>query len=114
MTRVSFELDEDTFGRVERLAQARQMSVEELLRRRAEDIARLAPISIENRSHRKIVSALDRGPDDYGSSREEIYDREKLRAEVYVRNRRLLLELIDRTEGDMGGQAWNRQSIYER
>ena len=111
MTRVTLELDEDTLARVESLARSRQITVEDLLRRRAEDIARLAPIALHNPTHRQILSALDR---DCGSPREQTNDRERARAEAYVANRRRLLELIDQTKGDMGRQAWHRPGIYER
>jgi Ribbon-helix-helix protein, copG family len=113
MTRVTLELDEETLARVESIARARQTSVEDLLRRQAEDIARLAPIQIHNPSHRKILSALKRGPDDYSSPRKEAHDREKARAEAYAASRRRLLELIDRTDGDLGLQAWDRRRLYE-
>lgn len=114
MTRITLDLNEETLARVESLARARQTSVEDLLRKRAEDIARLAPIEIQNPSHRKIMSALDRQPSSHASPRDEMHDREKARAEVYVENRRRLLELIDHTKGDMGTQAWDRSRLYER
>lgn len=114
MTRITLDLNEETLARVESLARAQQTSVEDLLRKRAEDIARLAPIEIQNPSHRKIMSALDRQPSSYASPRDEVHDREKARAEVYVANRRRLLELIDRTMGDMGAHAWDRSRLYER
>jgi hypothetical protein len=114
MTRVTVELNDETLARVESLARARQTSVEELLRRRAEDIARLAPIKIYNPSHRQILSVLERASDTYESQRDETYDREKARAEVYVANRRRLLDLIDQTRGDMGLQMWDRSRLYER
>ena len=113
MTRVTLELDEETLGRVETVARARQTSVEDLLRRQAEDIARLAPIEINNPSHREILSALERGPAYYSSPREEVHDRETARAEAYAASRRRLLELIDRTDGDLGLQAWDRRRLYE-
>jgi predicted transcriptional regulator len=114
MTRITVELSNETLARVETLARARQTSVEDLLRKQAEDIARLAPITVENPSHRKILSALERGADFYTSPRDEVHDREKGRAEAYVANRRRLLELIDSTAGDMGTYAWDRSRLYER
>jgi hypothetical protein len=114
MTRITVELDEATLARMEMVARARQMSIADLLRLQAKDIARLAPVEIHNPSHRKILSALGRDLTDYPSAREEAHDREKARAEAYVVSRRRLLDLIDRTEGDMGSQAWDRRRIYER
>lgn len=75
MTRVTLELDDETLARVEYLARAKQTSVENLLRDKAQEIARLAPIELDNPSHRKILSALDRGPDFYQSPRDEVHDR---------------------------------------
>jgi hypothetical protein len=114
MTRVTLELDNETFAAVETVARARHTSVEELLRRQAEDIARLAPIEIRNPSHREILSALEPGPDDHPSPREEANNRKRARAESYAANRRRLLELIDRTGGDLGQQTWDRLGIHER
>jgi hypothetical protein len=114
MTKVTLELDEDTLARVECLARARQTTVEDLLRLRAQDIARLGPIELHNPAHRQILSALDRKSSDYSSPRHETHDREKARAELYVANRRRLLELIDQTKGDMRRQVWDRSRIYER
>ena len=111
--RVTLDLDETTLARVETIASAKHISVQELLRRQAEDIARHAPIETHNPSHRKILSALERTPDHCATAREEDYDRAKARAEVYSANRRKLLELIDRSEGDLGTQAWDRRRIYE-
>lgn len=114
MTRVAIEIDEEVLARVERLARARQTSVEELLRKQTEELVRLAPIEIHNPSHRKILEALQRSADDSSSPRDEIYDRDKARAEGYLANRRRLLDLIDHTQGDMGVQPWNRARLYER
>jgi hypothetical protein len=114
MTRVSLDLNAETLARVESLARARQMSVEDLLRKRAEDMARIAPIEIQNPAHREIMSALDRRPESYASPREEINDRDKARAEIYAENRQRLLKLIDDTKGDMGLQVWDRSRLYER
>ena len=114
MTRITLDLNEETLARVKSLARAQQTSVEDLLRKRAEDIARLAPIEIQNPSHRKIMSALDWQPSSYVSPRDEINDRDRARAEVYAENRQRLLELIDQTKGDMGLQAWDRSRLYER
>jgi len=114
MTRVAIEIDEEVLARVERLARARHTSVEDLLRKQTEDLVRLAPIEIHNPSHRKILASLERPADYYSSPRDEIYDRDKARAEGYLANRRRLIDLIDRTEGDMGLQSWNRARLYER
>lgn len=114
MTRVTLELDDETLARVENLARAKQTSVENLLRDKAQEIARLAPIELDNRSHRKILSALDRGPDFYASPRDEVHDREKQRAITYAENRQRLLELIDATKGDLGAQYWDRSRLYDR
>ena len=104
MTRVTFDLDDTTLARIENIASERQISVQDLLRRHAEDLARLAPIGIQNRSHQDILSALLLPPG--GEARAT--------AEAYVANRQALLDLIDNTEGDMGTKAWDRQSVYER
>jgi hypothetical protein len=114
MTRVTLELDDETLARIESVARARRTSVADLLRRQAEEIARLAPIKLHNPSHRKVLSALERDANYYSSPREEGHDREKARAEIYAENRRRLLELVDRTEGDMGEQPWDRRRVHER
>jgi hypothetical protein len=114
MTRLTLDLDDETLARMETIARARRMSVEELLRRQAEDFVRLAPIEIYNPSHRDILSALEGGPELVATTREEAHDRARARAETYLTNRQRLLELIDQTQGDMGLQPWDRSRIYER
>jgi hypothetical protein len=133
MRRISFEIDEDVLALVERYARAANTSIERILKdhlttiakqndierqrrvpEEAEDIARLAPIEIHNPSHREILSALKCSPDRHASARDEAHDRAKARAETYAANRRKLLELIDRTQGDLGRQTWDRSRIYER
>ncbi len=69
---------------------------------------------IPNPSHRTILAALDRAAADDQSEREKVHDRELGRAEVYARSRERLLALIDATEGDRGGQSWQRASLYDR
>ena len=114
MTKITLEFDDQTLDRVASVAQGRHVSVEALIKARAEDIARLMPITIENSSHRKIVIAADRPLESYESKRDEIYDREGARADAYVEMRKKLLELIDETDGDMGAQGWDRRRAYER
>jgi hypothetical protein len=111
MTQVTLELDDETLARVADVARARRMSVEDFLRKHAEDVARLGPIAIDNPSHRTILAALDRPA---GTSREEAHDRERQRAQGYVDHRRRLLDLIDGTQGDLGEQAIERQRLHDR
>ena len=102
MAKIAIELDD---GLVERLAvasRARNITVEELLRAEAESATRASEVEIDNSSHRAILSALLRPEGYYESPRDEIYDRERDRAEAYVASRKALLELIDNTEGDRG------------
>ena len=114
MTKVTLDFDDQTLDRVASVANARHISVEDLLKARAKDIARLAPIEIINPSHQAIVAAAARPTGYYESRREEIYDRENARAELYVESKRRLLDLIDETDGDMGAQGWDRRRAYER
>jgi hypothetical protein len=113
MKKVTFDLDDETLARVTSVADARQTSVETLLRQQTEAFARLVPMSIDNPSHRRLLSMFE-GSQAGLSHREELYDREKARAEVYVANRKILLELIDKTDGDMGHHGWNRAGSYDR
>jgi predicted transcriptional regulator len=114
MTRLTLELDDETLARVEAVARARQTTAEALLRQHVERMVRLAPIEIHNPSHREILSALEGGNHHDATVRGEANDRAQARAEVYSSNRQKLLELIDRTRGDMGRQTWDRSRIYER
>lgn len=114
MTKLTLDFDDQILSRVASVAEARHVSVETLIKERAEDIARLAPIEIHNPSHKAFVAAALRASNYYASPREKIYDRENARAELYVQNKQRLVELIDTTEGDMGSQGWDRRRAYER
>jgi hypothetical protein len=114
MTKVTLEIDEGTLARVASVARARHLSVEGLLKERAEDLVRLAPVEIDNPAHRKILSVLERPADYYETAREALNDRDLARAEHYADNRKRLLELVDETQGDMGAQRWDRGQLHER
>jgi hypothetical protein len=113
MTKVTFDVDEETLARVTSVADARQTSVETLLRQQTEAFARLVPITLANSSHRRVLSVLG-GAQGGLSPREELHDREKARAEAYFTNRKILLDLIDKTDGDMGHHGWDRARSYDR
>ena len=87
MASITLDLDSQTLSRVEAVARARQTSVEELLARRAEDIARLAPIELHNPGHRELLAPLDPAYSAGMSEREKINDRPLGRAETYAENR---------------------------
>jgi hypothetical protein len=113
MKNITLAVDDEVLSRVAFLANTRHMSVEDLLNQRVADIASLAPITLENPSHRQLVEASQRPLESYDSPREELHDREKSRAELYVHQKQKLLDLIDKTEGDMGTQGWSRMRAYE-
>lgn len=113
MKNITLAVDDDVLNRVALLASTRHMSVEDLLNKRVADIASIAPIVLENPSHRKLVAASQLPSESYATIRDEIYDREKSRAELYIHRKQELLNLIDNTEGDMGTQGWNRMRAYE-
>jgi hypothetical protein len=129
MTRITFDIDDNVLALVERYARAANTSIKSILKdhltmiakrndierqrrvpEEAEDIARLAPIEIHNPSHREILSALKGSPDRHASARDEAHDRARARAETYAANRQRLLELIDRTQGDLRLQPGHRGS----
>ncbi len=114
MTTIILDIDDNTLSRVAEVARARRTSIEDLLKERAQDIARLAPIELDNRGHRDIVAALDPAHSAGMSEREKAHDRAIERAEAYTENRARLLHLIDTTEGDMGRQGWDRRRLYDR
>jgi hypothetical protein len=114
MAKITVELDDLTLDKLARASQLAHVSVEEFLRRHTVDALTLPPLEIPNASHRKILAALDREDESVPFTREEIYDRDRARAEVYVQNRQRLLALVDSTTGDMGSQKWSRASLYER
>lgn len=113
MAKITIDLDDGLVERLTAASRARNLTVEELLRAEAEQAALSSDVGIENSSHRTILSALNRPEGYYESPRDEIYDRERGRAEAYVKAREALLELIDSTEGDMGAQVWSRRRVYE-
>lgn len=112
MAKITIDLDDGLMERLAVASRARNLTVEEWLRARAEQAAR-DPAEIENASHRAILAALNRPDDYYESPRDEMHDRERDRAEHYASMRASLLELIDNTQGDMGTQRWNRRALYE-
>jgi Family of unknown function (DUF6364) len=69
-------------------------------------------------AHEKMQRLLNEGEAKYADrkwfDREEIYDRDYQRAELYFENRAALLNLIDETTADMGTQKWNREALYDR
>jgi len=113
MAKITIDLDDGLVERLAAASRARKITVEELLRAEAENAARSSDVEIENPSHRTILESLHRPDGYYDSPRDELYDRERDRAEAYVAARQALLELIDNTEGDMGAQAWSRRRLYE-
>lgn len=114
MAKVTVELDDQTMARLTHASRATHVSVEDILRRQAEEVARLSPLEIPNASHRKILAALT-APDGYReTARDALHNRERDRAEIYAETRKKLLALIDNTLGDMGAQGWSRASLYER
>jgi len=70
------------------------------------------------RAHERMTRLAEEGRGKYADrklfDREEIYDRDYGRAELYMQNRAALLKLIDETTADMGSQQWNRQALYDR
>ena len=114
MTKFTIDLDDNLAERLAEVSRARNLTVEEWLRAQAEMSAPpVQDLAIENFSHRAILASLDRPHDSYESRRDEIHDRERARAELYVQHRAALLELIDSSQGDMGAQSWNRGKLYE-
>ena len=114
MTKITIELDDAVIARLAAASHAHRMTIEEWLRAQAEQAARASgDFVIENPAHRAILASLHRPDGYYASPRDEMHDRERDRAELYVENRAALLDLIDNTEGDMGAQAWNRRGLYE-
>lgn len=65
MTQVTLELDEETLARVTEIASARGISVEDLLRRQVENVAKLTQAAIDPLQQQEkieaIVRALERG-----------------------------------------------------
>ncbi|MBX9910456.1 MAG: hypothetical protein K2Z25_17300 [Beijerinckiaceae bacterium] len=114
MTRITIEIDDQIMARVATVARSRHASVESLLAEHASMIGSLAPIEIDNPAHRKLMSNVVRPPGYYETAREESYDRDRQRAEIYAANKSRLLRLIDETEGDMGDQGWSRERLYVR
>jgi hypothetical protein len=115
MTQITLDLDDTTLSRLQIAAMAQNKPVpklvEELLRRDAEMIA-----EGESSVHQKMMRILEERSayyKDKGFSREETYDRDYSRAQLYAENRQRLLKRIDETQGDMGKQKWNRSSLYE-
>jgi Family of unknown function (DUF6364) len=82
-----------------------------------EQISQSAETSQET-VHAKMQRLLAEGNAKYADrkwfDREEIYDRDYQRAELYFENRAALLKLIDETTADMGKQKWNREALYDR
>lgn len=113
MTKVVLDVDERTLNRVATVARARSVSVESVIVACMAEIASLAPIEIENPSHRAMLATLERPLAPGESERDALHDRERARAEVYVENRRKLLALVDATEGDRGGRVFDRAALYE-
>lgn len=113
MAKITLELDDEILGRLAEISRARQMTIEDLIRSQAENVADARHEQIPNPSHQKILETLNRPADYYESERERTYDRDLARAESYIDNRERLLALIDATEGDLGAQSWRRSSLYE-
>lgn len=113
MTKITIDLDDGLAERLAVASRARNITVEELLLTQAENAVRASEVEIENPSHRSILASLHRPEGYYDSPRDEIYDRERDRAEAYVAARQELLELIDNTDGDMGVLTWSRGRVYE-
>jgi len=114
MAKVTVELDDQIMERLTQASRATHVSVEDILRRQAEEVARFSALEIPNASHCKIVAALARPEGYYETARDALHDRERDRAELYVETRNKLFALIDNTMGDMGAQGWSRAGLYER
>jgi|SRR5947209_3964317 len=113
MTKITINLDDRLAERLADVSRSRNLTVEEWLRAQAEQAAAAEDFPIENGSHRAILASLERPEGYYESPRDETYDRERNRAELYAGARAALLELIDNSQGDMGAQTWNRRALYE-
>lgn len=107
MAKITIDLDDGLMERLAVASRAQNLRVEEWLRTQAEQAAHV-PAEIDNAPHRAILAALDRPDNYYESPRDETYDRERGCAEHYETTRAALLDLIDKTQGDMGMQRWNR------
>jgi hypothetical protein len=114
MVKVTVELDDKTAERLAEASRAAQVSIEEILRRQAEGAVQFSLSEFSNHAHCKVLAALLRPEGYYETARDQLYDRERDRAEMYMQTRKKLLSLIDETAGDMGSQTWSRASLYER
>src|SRR5436305_235022 len=100
MTKITIDLDDSLAERLASVSRAHNLTVEEWLRAQAEQAAPpVADFPVENASHRAILASLERPEGYYDSPRDEIYDRERNRAQLYAETRAALLELIDSTQG---------------
>jgi predicted transcriptional regulator len=110
MTKITVDIDEDVLARMNELARARNLSVEDLLKEQIDGMVKPASFTLENKSHLAIVEAL---ANQNLGWREEAYDRAKGRAEDYLENRKRLMELARSTQGDMGAEGWDRRRAYD-
>lgn len=110
MAKVTVELDDKTMERLAQASRVTHVSVEDILRRQAEEVVRYSALDIPNASHRKILGALSEPDDPRETPRDALHNRERDRAEIYAETRKKLLALIDNTAGDMGAQGWSRAS----
>ncbi|MDQ2079205.1 hypothetical protein RA307_03355 [Xanthobacteraceae bacterium Astr-EGSB] len=60
MTQVTLELDEETLARVTDIASAKGISVEDLLRRQVENVAKLTQATIDPRQQQEKIEAITR------------------------------------------------------
>lgn len=119
MTALTIPLPDDLADAASRLAAARRVPVERLVADLvaaavAEGALLAEPFVPHNPSHRRIMAALERGPEAYETPREELHDRDRARAEAYAAARARLLALVDASEGRMGPEGWSRSVARER
>lgn len=112
MPRLFLDVEADDFARLGVLSKKQNVSVEDFVLRNALSAAAADGVVL-NPSHRRHVVEATRPQSDYGSARDMMHDRKRGRAEAYLRARENLLELIDKSEADIGPLGWSRARVYE-
>jgi hypothetical protein len=119
---ITLAVDEAILDRVRVIAAEQKTTVNAMVRDYLSSVAGDVRSSArtDNRSpvHERMKQTLAQGRARYESAdafdREYANDRDLQRAEMYFKNRQDLLDLIDRGDGDMGSQKWNREALYDR
>jgi hypothetical protein len=113
MGKVTIDIEDETLRQIQAASRLRQETVEQFLLRQAREAAQAPVKHIVNPSHRKIMEAAARPLAEGETERDAWHDRDRARAEAYAEARKRLLDLIDRSAGDMGSQTWDRASLYD-